>query len=45
MLPKTMNAIEITRASGPEVLQPTTRPVPQPEAGQVAERLHARKWV
>jgi putative PIG3 family NAD(P)H quinone oxidoreductase len=35
MLPKTMRAIEITRAGGPEVLQPTTRPVPQPEAGQV----------
>ena len=35
MLPKTMNAIEIARAGGPEALQPTTRPVPQPEAGQV----------
>ncbi len=35
MLPQTMNAIEITRAGGPEVLQPTTRPVPQPAAGQV----------
>lgn len=35
MLPKTMTAITIIRAGGPEVLQPTTRPVPQPEAGQV----------
>ena len=35
MLPNTMKAIEIARAGGPEVLQPTTRPVPQPEAGQV----------
>ena len=31
----TMNAIEITRAGGPQVLVPTTRPVPQPAAGQV----------
>ena len=31
----TMNAIEITQAGGPEVLKPTTRPVPQPAAGQV----------
>lgn len=35
MLPKTMTAVPITRAGGPEVLQPETRPVPQPEAGQV----------
>ena len=35
MPPTTMNAIEITRAGGPEVLKPTTRSVPQPEAGQV----------
>lgn len=35
MLPKTMNAIEIIRAGGPEVLVPSTRSVPQPEAGQV----------
>ena len=35
MLPATMTAIEITRAGGPEVLQPATRPVPKPEAGQV----------
>jgi putative PIG3 family NAD(P)H quinone oxidoreductase len=35
MLPDTMTAIEITRAGGPEVLKPATRPVPKPEAGQV----------
>ncbi len=35
MLPKTMTAILIARAGGPEVLQPATRPVPEPEAGQV----------
>lgn len=35
MLPATMTAIEITRAGGPEVLVPATRPVPQPAAGQV----------
>ncbi len=35
MIPATMNAIEITRAGGPEVLVPTTRAVPQPAAGQV----------
>ncbi len=31
----TMKAIEITQAGGPEVLKLTTRPVPQPAAGQV----------
>jgi putative PIG3 family NAD(P)H quinone oxidoreductase len=35
MLLETMNAVLITRAGGPEVLRPDTRPVPQPEAGQV----------
>jgi len=35
MLPSTMNAITIARAGGPEVLEPVTRPVPQPAAGQV----------
>jgi len=35
MPPAIMNAIEITQAGGPEVLKPTTRPVPQPAAGQV----------
>ena len=35
MLPSTMNAITIARAGGPEVLEPVTRPLPQPTAGQV----------
>ncbi len=35
MMPSTMNAITIARAGGPEVLEPVTRPVPQPAAGQV----------
>lgn len=35
MLPSTMTAICIARAGGPEVLQPCTRPVPQPGAGEV----------
>ena len=35
MIPASMNAIEITQAGGPDVLKPTTRPVPQPAAGQV----------
>jgi putative PIG3 family NAD(P)H quinone oxidoreductase len=34
-VPNLMTAIEITRAGGPEVLKPTTRPVPEPEADQV----------
>jgi len=35
MLPQTMTAISITRPGGPEVLQATTRPVPQPGDRQV----------
>ncbi len=35
MLPTTMTAILITRAGGPEVLQPDPRPVPHPETEQV----------
>lgn len=38
-LPKTMTAIEIARPGGPEVLRPTTRPVPVPGAGQIVIRL------
>jgi NADPH:quinone reductase len=34
-VPQTMKAIEITRAGGPEVLAPTQRPVPRPQAAQV----------
>lgn len=36
---KTMQAVEITQAGGPEVLQPTTRPMPAPRAGEVVIRL------
>lgn len=36
---QTMNAVEITQAGGPEVLHPTTRPVPQPRPGEVLIRL------
>lgn len=35
MLPNTMTAISILHAGGPEVLQAGTRPVPQPQAGEV----------
>ena len=40
-LPNEMNAIEITKAGGPEVLVPTKRPVPQPTAGQVLIKVAA----
>ena len=36
---ETMQAVEITKAGGPEVLQPATRPVPAPRAGEVVIRL------
>ena len=36
---ETMQAVEITEAGGPDVLQPTTRPVPAPRAGEVVIRL------
>lgn len=35
MPPATMTAIAIARAGGPEVLEPTMRPVPEPDTGQV----------
>lgn len=34
-MPDIMRAIEITQPGGPEVLKPTTRPVPMPLAGQI----------
>ena len=40
-LPETMTAIAITEAGGPEVLQPVTRPVPQPAAGEVLIQVEA----
>lgn len=36
---KTMTAVEITRAGGPDVLQPTTRPVPVPRPGEVVIKV------
>ncbi|WP_306113517.1 MULTISPECIES: NAD(P)H-quinone oxidoreductase [unclassified Roseovarius] len=36
---QTMNAVEITQAGGPEVLQMTQRPVPAPNVGEVVIRL------
>ena len=35
MIDQTMTAVPITRAGGPEVLQPVTRPVAQPANGEV----------
>ena len=36
---ETMRAIEITKPGGPEVLQVTQRPVPEPEQGQVVIKV------
>ena len=41
MLPATMTAISIVRAGGPECLVPESRPVPQPQAGEVLIEGHA----
>ncbi len=38
-LPKTMRAVEITKAGAPEVLQPTMRPVPAPGHGEILIKL------
>jgi len=40
-LPSQMTVIEITRAGGPEVLKPATRPVPLPKAGEVLIKVAA----
>ena len=40
-IPPTMRAVEISRSGGPEVLRLTTRPVPQPEAGEVLIEVSA----
>ncbi len=40
-LPATMRAIEITAPGKPEVLKPGTRPVPQPQPGEVLVRVAA----
>ena len=39
--PSTMRAVEISRPGGPEVLRLTTRPVPQPRAGEVLIEVSA----
>ncbi len=40
-IPKSMTCIEITEPGGPEVLKPTTRPVPEPGPGEVLLRVAA----
>jgi putative PIG3 family NAD(P)H quinone oxidoreductase len=40
-IPETMPCIQITTPGGPEVLQPATRPVPQPADGEVLVRVAA----
>ena len=40
-LPATMTCVEITKPGGPEVLVPTTRPVPQPKAGEILIKVAA----
>jgi NADPH:quinone reductase len=40
-IPATMTAIEIAAPGGPEALQPTQRPVPQPGKGEVLIEVHA----
>jgi NADPH2:quinone reductase len=40
-IPAEMTAIEISQPGGPEVLVPTKRPVPRPDADEVLIRVHA----
>lgn len=40
-LPATMRAVEIRQPGGPEVLTPTTRPLPEPKSGEVLIRVIA----
>jgi len=40
-LPATMTAIEITAPGGPEVLKPTTRPLPVPKPGEILIKVAA----
>ena len=40
-LPATMTCVEITKAGGPEVLVPATRPVPVPKAGEILIKVAA----
>lgn len=39
-MPATMQAVEISRPGGPEVLRPAMRPVPAPGAGEVVIQVH-----
>lgn len=39
--PRIMRAVEVERPGGPEVLRPTTRPVPRPGAGEILVRVRA----
>ncbi len=38
-MPETMRAVEISEPGGPEVLRPTTRPMPQPGHGEIVLRV------
>src|SRR5262245_28458690 len=40
-LPATMTCVEIKSPGGPEALVPTTRPVPQPKAGEILIKVAA----
>ena len=40
-VPATMTCIEIKKPGGPEALVPTTRPVPQPKAGEILIKVAA----
>src|SRR3546814_4794709 len=40
-MPETMAVVAIVEPGGPEVLQPATRPVPQPRDGEVLIRVRA----
>ena len=40
-LPATMTCVEIKKPGGPEALVPTTRPVPQPKAGELLIKVAA----
>jgi NADPH2:quinone reductase len=40
-LPATMTCVEIKKPGGPEVLVPTTRPVPQPKDGEILIKVAA----
>lgn len=39
--PQTMTCIAIKEYGGPEMLQPETRPTPQPKAGEILVKVHA----